>query len=541
MLKRLLENWLDNVNERNYQPVFLQILIKKGYTVVHNTRHHPLEFGKDVITIAPDGVPCVYQLKGNPSGRVNLKQYREEIAAQVHEMVNLSLKSHVGIDKSHRCFFVTNGEVDEDVRRLISDLNIEISKNIGPERVVQIVARGQFLQDLVELEESLWPKEISDMRLLMETMSVEGNNLFPSEKLDYLLRDMLFLNDNATKPTQKQLKRNIGSAGLLVALCLSDFSKKNNYYAATTAWTIYASYVIASCEKYGFRLVKVGEESVKIANDVIADNLISLFEEVIKKSPRLYEGSGFAEFAVYKYRYTLLVGLMSLLWLQKEQANVNLNDEQTCQLETFLNSVSNDIYLFGEGAVPQHLFYYWYLIGNNKKEKAQEYLQKLMREICGRKLSDNPKSLVDAYWSIEDVVKHDFSMVLDTIESPLKNYDFSHSHFSKPLFHLMVLAGMKSGCQEFWSDYSEIIFNEFIPLKPHSFCLLRNEDGDNNSESVPLVGEWDEISAEAHKISLNLLPKAMQENQYILAMFLIIFPYRAGTDVIKYLNSLFYK
>jgi hypothetical protein len=51
---------LDSASERSYQGPFCQILSARGYTVLHSTRHAPIEFGKDVIAIAPDGVPCAY-------------------------------------------------------------------------------------------------------------------------------------------------------------------------------------------------------------------------------------------------------------------------------------------------------------------------------------------------------------------------------------------------------------------------------------------------------------------------------------------------
>lgn len=68
---------------------------------------------------------------------------------------------------------------------------------------------------------------------------------------------------------------------------------------------------------------------------------------------------------------------------------------------------------------------------------------------------------------------------------------------------------------------------------------MHNKGGDNHSEVLPEEGKWGKILKESQEISLNLLPKAMQDNHYILAMFLIIFPYRARTDVIKYLHSVF--
>jgi hypothetical protein len=68
VIERLVEYWLDSASERSYQPAFVQILVSDGHRVLHSTRHSPIEFGKDVISIAPDGVPCAFQLKGNLAG-----------------------------------------------------------------------------------------------------------------------------------------------------------------------------------------------------------------------------------------------------------------------------------------------------------------------------------------------------------------------------------------------------------------------------------------------------------------------------------------
>ena len=76
MLERLLEGWLDNATERAYQTPFCQMLVARGHKVIHNTRHAPTEFGKDVITVDPDGRVCAFQLKGNPSTRLTLHQFR---------------------------------------------------------------------------------------------------------------------------------------------------------------------------------------------------------------------------------------------------------------------------------------------------------------------------------------------------------------------------------------------------------------------------------------------------------------------------------
>jgi hypothetical protein len=39
------------------------MLVAEGYTIVHLSRHSPIEMGKDIIAIDKDGIPCAFQLK----------------------------------------------------------------------------------------------------------------------------------------------------------------------------------------------------------------------------------------------------------------------------------------------------------------------------------------------------------------------------------------------------------------------------------------------------------------------------------------------
>ena len=66
MIARLIEDWWDSASERAYQTAFCQMLAARGHQILHSTRHSPLEFGKDVISICPEGQACAFQLKGCP-------------------------------------------------------------------------------------------------------------------------------------------------------------------------------------------------------------------------------------------------------------------------------------------------------------------------------------------------------------------------------------------------------------------------------------------------------------------------------------------
>ena len=63
MLEKIIENWLDNASERSFEKPFCYMLSAEGHTIIHSTRHTAMELGKDIITVAPDGTPCAYQLK----------------------------------------------------------------------------------------------------------------------------------------------------------------------------------------------------------------------------------------------------------------------------------------------------------------------------------------------------------------------------------------------------------------------------------------------------------------------------------------------
>lgn len=88
MLEKLLENWLDSASEKSYQSSFVQMLAAQDYCVLHSTRHCALEYGKDIIAIAPDGTPCAFQLKGHPGGRLGLKEFRSNLQQQLIQLMS---------------------------------------------------------------------------------------------------------------------------------------------------------------------------------------------------------------------------------------------------------------------------------------------------------------------------------------------------------------------------------------------------------------------------------------------------------------------
>lgn len=236
MLEKLIENWLDSASERTYQPIFCQILSNLGYEIFISTRHTPIEFGKDIIAVDEDGIVHAFQLKGNPGKILTLNEYRK-ITPQLHELMNQKIHIPGKNIVSHKSYLVTNGEIEESVIQAIENQN---QKNIDdgyPSRILEVKTRGFLLKEAKKLEYNLWPKEVTETKTLLETLTTEGDQLFPTDKFQSLLTNIFYTKNNSTSG----LKRKIHSASLLTSICTKTFSEKENHWAIVTAWTMYAT------------------------------------------------------------------------------------------------------------------------------------------------------------------------------------------------------------------------------------------------------------------------------------------------------------
>ena len=105
MLERVVEDWLDKSNERNWQQAFCTMLLANGHTILHSTRHNAMELGVDVLSVDADRTLCAFQLKGTDNGTLRLRDWRE-ISSQVDEMVCrfIEVPGNVSNGQQHRSF-----------------------------------------------------------------------------------------------------------------------------------------------------------------------------------------------------------------------------------------------------------------------------------------------------------------------------------------------------------------------------------------------------------------------------------------------------
>jgi hypothetical protein len=510
------------------------MLLAEGYTVLHSTRHAPLEFGKDVISIGPDGVPCAFQLKGNPGTRLTLSQLRD-IKGQLLELVTQPIVLPGVPAGRHRCYLVTNGEAEEEVHRSLDDINRELENlGFGAKRI-ELWSRGRLLEMANRLGASLWPSELGDLNTLLELLVHQGDDLLPLAKIDKLLKRLLVLEEeNETSLGAAEGRRRITSAAVLVAVALRKFSMKENHYATSAAWTLFAAYAIACCERHQLKYEDTAKAAVEIVKSTIFDALAALCDDV--KTNQKLMSPGFEIAPIYIARATLIYALLSLYWLWSEEQAWPV-EEHKIFLDEWLPKDHRQSYLWGEGVVPQFLAQYWYFSKIDSTWKSEMLLGSLLHALTKMNLNHEGQKFPSPYFGFEDLMKHLLAGFLQSRDDPLKG-ETAHkvSFMAEGVLHLFVRTNLKQSAKLLWPDFTQLGLKRFEVEEPWQYCLYRTEVGRELMVMSPPTKEWADLVDEARDCRLTKVPHALANEPWILALFVVLLPYRATPEALRYLG-----
>ena len=526
MLERVIENWLDNTTELNYQEPFCYILSSEGHTIIHSTRHSAMELGKDIITIAPDDTPCAFQLK---TGNVTLHQWRKNIAAQTSDLVTLQI-SHPSVNNTihHRSYFVTNGRIDEEVSRAIEDRNQAWARQ-GLSYSMETFVRGQLFEKAKRLGTDLWPSELTDIRTLLEMCLENGEGVLNKEKLS-LLFESTFQLDNDSVPTNNECKRTTASAGLLCAIAISSYSNKENHVAEIEAWVLYIAYVLAVAEKWELSSESY-ENDLEIATQAIYNSLVNLCNE-IKEREHLIEGNPLSDSYVYRIRLTWLLGLISIysLWRCK---NGVVKDEVDDFLREFCKEKYYQLKLWGEAVIPQFLAFFWYFRKIDGTRKPDDFLRNLIVLISKFNGPKGGGLLASPYYEAEDIIPHSLGIA----EGPLMDSFRNESYALEGLVHLYTRRNWKQTMKSLWPGVTRLAS---VSFKPENFCDFyrwRNKEGTVKIVFPKHTQDWEELKALSCESEGTCIPPTIKDNPILLLLFLCVYPHRMNAEIIRWLDT----
>ena len=533
MLERVIENWLDKASERMFQQPYCYMLSAEGHTIIHLTRHCGMEMGKDIITIAPDGTPCAFQLK---AGNISLAKWRDEVSAQTFDLVSLKI-NHPSVDSSkhHKSYLVTNGNIAEEVSHAIDLRNQTWASQGQPYLHLQTVVRGQLVEKAQGRGNNLWPTELTDIKTLLEMFLETGQGVLPKEKLVSLFESTFPLKplNNGNAPSKRHCERVIASAAILCAIAISSFSNENNHVAEIEAWVLYISYVLALAERWRLSDTAYKDE-FKIAKQSIYNSLANLCDE-IKEREYLIEGDLLADSYVYQVRVTWLLGLMSIYALWRG-SKAEPQDDVDDFLRDFGKEKRSQLDLWGEAAIPQWLAFLWYSRKISATSDPDDVLRQLISEICEQNEPKGEGLLASPYYEAEDILPH----MLGVAEEPLMDSFSGQSYALEGLIHLYVRGNSKQSKQSMkslWPDNTRLMYLSFEPENFSDFYRWRNEDGKNRTVSPQHTQEWEELkmlSAESDGICI---PPSIKKHPILLLLFLCVYPHRMNAEIMRWLDT----
>jgi hypothetical protein len=533
VIERLIENWLDKATERSYQIPFCHMLAAKGYTVVHLSRHCGMELGKDILAIAPDAIPCAYQLKTARDGKITLKQWREEISRQVVDLVaGKIIHPSVESAKHHRAYLVTNGELEEEVMRAIDDMNRGWVDSGQAHLKLHTIVKGELFKMAQELQTDFWPSEISNVKTFLELFLENGRGIVPKEKLASLFEAAFPFTKLETdkSPSQAECGRILASGALLCSVAISNFSNEDNYVAEIEAWTMYVSYLLGLVERWNLPF-ELWRNEFEIATKSIYNSLSNLCEE-LRKRKHLVEGHPYADAFVYSVRLTWLIGFMSIyaLWRRNENQPESEVDEFIMK---FCSDNKTKLYLWGEAAIPQFLAFYWYFRNIDSTVKPDLLLRDLIHAIskCNHPKGKNP--LANPYYEAFEILPY----MLGIAEEPLQDTFNGYSYTIEGLVHLFIRRNWKQTMKLLWPDITRLKFEIFEPENNSDFYRWRNQKGTHKTILPKHRQEWKELQTLASESNGECIPSSIKNYPVLLLLFLCVYPHRINSEILRWLDT----
>ncbi len=527
MIERLVENWLDNAGERGFETPFAQLLTFEGHRVLQGPVHHPFEHGKDILTIAPDGAACAFQLKG-PNLR-RLEDF-EEIHGQLLALVSTAV-SHAGVGtprRPDRAYLVTNGTLTPPVRDRLQQFNVGNVALQCP--AVEAMEREHLLSRFSAAHGAYLPLSLPDIRTLIELYYAEPSTIFPVRRFaTYLTSLMPFPTASASGPDRR---RAIASAALLTAYAANSWTQAENHLCTAQAWLTFCITLLRFVEMHQLEDAD-WRTSYELALEAARASLASLSKEAADAPdlsvPDLTEG------LFYPSRALLICGYLSGYWLS-ERTLGPVDDTITERVRQVLLREKDYTKLVGECDVPA-FFELCCALGQLGDILPSEFRMMALASTLTRvNRRHSPEALADPY--------HDLEQIL--MKRASGDTDFEGEEFDGRSYMLHVAIDWlarrlwRQRLASMWPEITEVRFMEFRPSAPERYLAPKDDDGTLVEWLAGQPQSWASLLGTARTKDFSVLPHMLRRHREMVPYLALLLPYRltatlaAAIDAISY-------
>ena len=518
MLERVIENWLINASERAYQVPYCQLLLNKGFSVLHISSHGPGEHGKDIIAKNSAGAPCAFQLK---RGDIDTAEWRK-IYSEVMELMDTAI-THASVDPSieHIPYLVTTGSIKDNVRTTIVALNEKRKARKQPELIP--IGGQELLKEFIDFQSGFLPYEPKDIYDFLSLYIADGQANIDEQRFATFIQQIILIND--TRSTESQ--RRIATSHLITKYALNQHEQKQNYISVVKGLVIACANILAKAEKEKLTN-QFWESSYNLCLHEIHENLWQLKSEVLKKTDFL-EGDSMGDGGtVYAYRSTLVLG-----WLASfELLQTILNPEY--KLDNRITESIRNIWntgfwgYWGESASPYYFAMGLFLEKAGELPLAIDIYETVLKELSeNNNLKNKTNGFPDPYYTVDEILEAE----VDPETSKFSNYRFAGTSYTLKIFiDCLVRLGRRDLLEKYAYNLSYIQLCEFKPKIDWHYYLWRTMDGEDIHQPLTFPLSWQKLCAQvAEKPDLKNFPKQLVNDKRFPLLFALTYPHRFTT------------
>lgn len=510
MKEKLIEEWLIRAKERGgIDQAYGQWLISRGHEILW-LGHSPTEFGKDIVSIDPNGDVHVFQIKDE---NLTLPEFRK-IRPQIIELTETPpLHPRIPRGTKFTPHLITSGLARDDVSLQIDNLNGGLEgRGLQP---LDLVDRRSLIPRFVDMADGFWPELPADVRDFMLLYFANGRGDFDSERFSKILKALLLQSDGQSTPRTIQ---SLAGACILGHCLLSSFERESDHWSVFQGLIMICGHIAWCAERRNIPN-KSWVSSYELCKAAALESLVRLANESLDENSL---ASSDWELDVYTGSRNLIavaaVSVISLLGLEDK-----LDDRS--KIENLVSDFLNKRLLFcwGEGSIP-------FLFAIQKLCESKRYecsVLPLIETVIEAMIERNHPYSNDEPFAPPHVSA-------DTVLTNLCSYKNSGDKPKRgtlnwtleALIHYLARRGCRHFLEKNWKEISKLSMSHFEPENPNDLLIWRNDLGREVQTLPSKKQSWSDLVEQAQIDCTANLPPLLQKDPVMLLLYGLVLPHR---------------
>ena len=517
MHEKLVEDWLIKAGERGgIDQAFGQWLISQGHEILW-IGHSRIEFGKDIVSIDPEGGYHAFQIKDEDLTLTELRKHE----SQISELISLPI-DHPRIPRGsrHTPHLVTSGLDKEEVNHWVRLKNDSLRASEKP--TLELVDRNSLVSRFVKMADTFWPEKPANIKDFFSFYLAEGKGDFDPKRFASILVGLLPSED---APARKR-NRCASALCLIGSYMLTAFDRESDHWSLFRGWIIIASHVAWFATKNELP-EKHWKASFMLAKDKATNHLVRMTEEASKEgalAPRDFE---FDEYT--RCRNTVIAGAASLLWL------LNPGGDRS-RLSGLLNRLASGdrLIVWSEQAIPLLVCTHWATESGAPDVGAKSALHQYLvacRERNGPRSNDQP--IEPPHTDIDDILPPLFNPKLHQHKGRRSNALWA----MEAVVDLVCRRDERAPLEHLWSELTKLDIMSFRPKRLNDLLLWCDVEGAEDQRKLRKTESWKRLQTEAYRDFSADLPDLLRFDPAFAIMFFVGYPHRVSAALVGFLDK----